>query len=174
VSSAGCHVNRLHALTALHFNDCLLTLDLTDTAQFAGFAASVGVSCHGARFTVQGVKGRTGGLGLLGNKLSIDLLTGIFHTLVIGGYKSVVDLSDVCCVVRCGENTALLNTRPTALVRYSLIFITFRAVCVANNGFAGNDVQLGDGIHFGATVTLLAGPRFKRLYGFSGWCYCCS
>lgn len=44
------------------------------------------------RFTVQGVEWRTAGLGLLGNKLSFDLLTGIFHTLVIRGYKGVFDL----------------------------------------------------------------------------------
>lgn len=35
---------------------------------------------------------RTRGLGLLGKKLSIDLLTSILHTLVIREYKSVVDL----------------------------------------------------------------------------------
>lgn len=34
------------------------------------------------------------------------------------------DLNDVCRVVRCGENTALLNTLPTALARFHLIFIT--------------------------------------------------
>lgn len=36
----------------------------------------------------------------------------------------------------------------------------FRAVFVADDRFAHNDVQLGDGIHFGSTVTLLAGSRY--------------
>lgn len=44
------------------------------------------------RFTLRGVKVRTGGLGLLGNKLAIDLFTGIFHALVIGGYISAIHL----------------------------------------------------------------------------------
>lgn len=44
------------------------------------------------RFTVQGVEGRTRGLGLFGNKQSIDILTGVLHTLVIRGYISAVNL----------------------------------------------------------------------------------
>lgn len=35
MSSAGCHVDRLCALTAIYLDDRLLTLDLTDTAQLA-------------------------------------------------------------------------------------------------------------------------------------------
>lgn len=170
MSSAGRHVDRLIALTVVHLDNCRGILDLTDTAFCAGFAASTGVSRLSARFTVQGVKGITDFLSLLGNKPFIVLLTGIFHTLLIGGYKSLTDLNDVCCIVRCGENTALLNTRATALVSYSLIFITFRTLCLTDNRSAINDVQLGDGIHFGATVTLLAGPDFS----WSWWWRCCS
>jgi len=140
VSSTGRHGDLLRALAVVDFDDGLLTLDLTDVLRRAGCAASFSVCCLGTRFTVQGVKVRTYGLGLLNNKLSVDVLTFILHTLVIRWYKCVVDLKDVRCVFRCGENTALLNTRTTALISCSLIFITFRAVCVADNRFASNDV----------------------------------
>lgn len=163
MSSAVCHVDRLCALTAAHLNDSLVTLDLTYASQLAGFAAAICISCLCARFTVQGVEGRTCGLGLLGDKLTIDILTSILHTLVIRWCISLIDRNDMGCVVRCSENTALPDTLSTALARYSLIFIAFRAVCVADNRCAGNDVQLGDWIHPGATVTLLTGPRFERL-----------
>lgn len=163
MSSAGCYVDRLRAATVVRLDDYLLALDLTDTPHRTGLAASIGVTCLSARFTVQGVKGGTSGLGLLGNKLSIDLLTGVVHTPVIKGHKRAVDLNDMRRVLRCGENTSLLNTRTTARVRSSLIYITFRAVCVAENGLASHDVELADGIHFGATITLMAGFGFKRL-----------
>lgn len=53
-----------------------------------------------------------------------------------------------------------------------------RTVFVADDRFADNDVQLGDRIHFGATVTFLAGPGRKRLwrcwyFSSSWWCCCC-
>lgn len=44
------------------------------------------------RLTVQRVVGRTGGLGLLGDELSVDVLTGVKHTLVIRRHVGVVHL----------------------------------------------------------------------------------
>lgn len=167
VSGAGRHVDRPRALAVVHLNDCLLTLDLADALRLAALAASISVSCLSARFTIRGVIVWTRGRGLLGDKLSIDLLTGVFHTLVTRWYVSAIDLNDFRGVVRCGENTALLNTLSAALFGISLVFITFSAVCVADNRSAVNDVKFGDRIHFGATITLLAGPRFER-------CSCCS
>lgn len=49
-------------------------------------------ACYTHRFTVQGVEGRTRGLGLFGNKQSINIFTGVLHTLVMRGYISVVNL----------------------------------------------------------------------------------
>lgn len=161
VSSAGRHVDRLWALAALHLDDCLLALDLTDTPHLACFAASVSISCLGARFTVQGVKCWTLGCDFLGNELSIDILTCVLHTLVVGGNIRAALLNDHRFIVRCGENTARLDTLPTALARFGLIFITFGACCLADNRFAVDDVHASVWIHFGATVTHLAGPRFE-------------
>lgn len=44
------------------------------------------------RLTVQRVVRRTGGLGLLGDELSVDVLTGVNHTLVIRRHVGVVHL----------------------------------------------------------------------------------
>lgn len=163
VSSAICDVNWLCALAVVQFKDSLLLLGLTQT-YIAGWAAPTGICCFSARFTVQGVKGRTSSLGFLGNKLSVELLTGILHTFVIRRYVRAVDLNNMHRhVVRCGENTVHLNTCSTTPSWFSLIFITSRTVFVADDRFADNDVQLGDRIHFGATVAFLAGPGRERL-----------
>lgn len=45
---------------------------------------------HG--FTVQRVVGRASGLSLLGDKIPIDLLTGVLHALVVRRNVSVVNL----------------------------------------------------------------------------------
>lgn len=137
VSSTGRQVD--HLLAVVDFDNGLLTQDLTRALQFAGCAASISVCCLGARFTVQGVEVRTYGIGLLSKQLSIDVGTCIFRTPVIRWYKCVVDLNDMRCVSN-GEHTALLNTRTTALINCSLIFITFRAVCLADDRLASNDV----------------------------------
>lgn len=52
----------------------------------------LGLSKSTHRFTVQRVVWRTSGLGLLGDELSIDVLTGVMHTLVIRTHVGVVNL----------------------------------------------------------------------------------
>lgn len=166
VAGAVAHVDGPCALAPVHLDHPGLRVNLTNAAKSTGFAASVGVCRLRSRLTVQRVEGGAS-LGRLRRlKLIVHFLTGILHTFVIGN-KRLIGLDGDGRVIDV-ENTVSLDTAAAALSGDFLIFITLRAVFVADHRFADDDVQGGIGVHVGAAVTVLTGARGLCGHGSGG------
>lgn len=73
--------------------------------------------------------------------------------------------------VKCGVMIPLYDSNECVMLACEWAYS--RTVFVADDRFADNDVQLGDRIYFGATVTFLAGPGREWRWRCCSWCLFC-